>query len=293
MKDKDAFSISRHAVRCLFDRVAASYDQAGFVQQEIGRRLIERLDYLRIKPRVVLDLGTGTGAVLPMLRMRYPKAQLIGVDLSEGMLRCAQQHDGLWHKFQWLVADAGHLPLPDDSVDLIFSNLMLPWCGFPSDTVWSEMRRILRPNGAFLLTSLGPDTLVELRTAMEQISPGGQHIHTFMDMHNIGDILLGAGFADPVMDAEKLTIQYASVGQLLQDIRQTGGSNIAENRPRTGHRQLTIPSIDTHYPRDVDGRIPATIEVVYGHGWAPGSQMERKGTGEVFVPISSLRTRKP
>ena len=279
-------------VRRIFNRAAATYDEAAVLQLEVGKRLLERLDYLRIEPVRVVDLGTGTGSALDALHRRYPAAQIIGIDIAEGMLRRARQCEGSLPRLL-AAADASALPLADHSVDLVYSNLMLPWCPQP-ERVWAEIERVLHPGGALLCTTLGPDTLMELRTALAILDGAVVHVHAFIDMHDIGDALIRHRIAEPVVDAERLRVDYASLGDLIDDLRQTGSSNIATGRRRGLGRCLTLAALAQHYPgADRNGCVSATVEVVYGHGWAAPERIPETVRPEVFVPLAALGGRKP
>ena len=288
MSEKD-FELRDDEVRRVFDRAADTYDAAAVLQREIGKRLLERLDYLRIDPSVIVDLGTGTGLSLDDLRVRYPSARVVGIDISEGMLRRAHKRGRWFRRPTVLAANAMALPLMDNSVDLIYSNLMLPWCSQPDD-VWSEISRVLRPGGALLCTTLGPDTLLELRTALSALDPTGIHIHAFIDMHDIGDALIRHRIAEPVMDVEKLQVHYSSLDDLIRDLRQTGSTNIVASRRRGPYRCLTLNAIARHYP-DIDdrGRFSATVEVVYGHGWATTDKPAVSAGTTTVIPVASLQ----
>ena len=290
VSEKD-FELRGDEVRRVFDRAAGTYDAAAILQCEIGKRLLERLDYLRIDPSVIVDLGTGTGLALDDLRARYPSARIVGIDISEDMLQRARKR-GRWFRRSFvLAANAMALPLMDNSVDLIYSNLMLPWCSQPDD-VWSEISRVLRPGGALLCTTLGPDTLLELRTALSALDPTGIHIHAFIDMHDIGDALIRHRIAEPVMDVEKLQVNYSSLDDLIRDLRQTGSTNIVASRRRGPHRCLTLKAIARHYPNiDDRGRFAATVEVVYGHGWATADKPAASGDTTTLIPVHSLQRR--
>jgi malonyl-CoA O-methyltransferase len=278
-------------VRRVFDRAADTYDAAAILQCEIGKRLLERLDYLRIDPSVIVDLGTGTGQALDDLRVRYPSARVVGIDISEDMLQRARKRGRWFRRPLVIAANATSLPLMDNSVDLIYSNLMLPWCSHPDD-VWSEVSRVLRPGGALLCTTLGPDTLLELRAALSVLDPGGIHVHAFFDMHDIGDALIRHRIAEPVMDVEKLRVNYSSLDDLIGDLRHTGSTNIVAERRRGPYRRLTLNAIASHYP-DIDdrGRFSATVEVVYGHGWATTDKPAGSAGTTTLIPVHSLQRR--
>ncbi len=290
--NEESFALSNRSVRQVFDRAADTYDAAAVLQAEVGRRLLERLDYLRINPALVVDLGTGTGLALDALRDRYPSAHIVGIDISEGMLRRARKRGRWLRRPQVLAADARALPLADRSVDLLYANLLLPWC-VQIDQVWAEISRVLRPGGAMLCTTLGPDTLMELRAATQALDSAAVHVHAFIDMHDIGDALIRHRIAEPVMDAEKLQLSYPSVEGLIRDLRQTGSGNIAAGRRHGLNRYLTAGSIARHYPgSDSAAGISATIEVVYGHGWASEESGQTTMGVETYVPVASLQRRK-
>jgi malonyl-CoA O-methyltransferase len=283
-------SLDRQAVARAFARAAAGYDAAAVLQREIGTRLVERLTLMRLEPKTVLDLGCGTGRLTYILMKRYPQVQVVGVDLAPAMLQAAR-HRTPWawpwqRRTQWLAADAERLPLADASCDLIVSNLMLQWCN--PDTVFAECRRLLRPGGLLLFTTFGPDTLKELRAAW-QAADGGVHVHDFIDMHDLGDALLRARFADPVMDVERLTLTYTDVQSLMRDLKAIGAHNAASVRPRVLTGKARFARFKTAYEqfRDRDGRLPASYEIVYGHAWAPVMSK----AGEAHVPLTSLKRR--
>ncbi|MGH8179323.1 MAG: malonyl-ACP O-methyltransferase BioC [Steroidobacter sp.] len=288
--DTDEFFLDPRAVRRSFDAASGTYDAAAAVHAEIRARLLERLDIVRLQPAVVLDLGAGTGHAARALRQRYPDAQVIALDLSESMLRQAARQQRLFRRFQRLVGDAHRLPLKDASVDLVFSNLMLEWCADP-DAAFSEMRRVLRPQGLLSFTTLGPDTLKELREAWRRID-GRVHVHRFIDMHDLGDALLRARFAEPVMDVERLTVTYSSVQTLFRELKASGSRNIAQGRSHglTGRKRWRALE---HYGESSlrEGALPISVEVVYGQAWAGELRPIRPAAGEVRVPITDLKRR--
>jgi malonyl-CoA O-methyltransferase len=266
------------------ERIAPHYDEADFFCAEIRGRLFERLDYMSLQPQTILDLGAGTGAAAIELRSRYPEALIIELDWSETMLSNAGESGNQ------LCADSHHLPLADACIDIIVSNLMLPGCAVP-ETVFSEARRVLRNPGLFLFSSLGPDTLKEIRRAWSRVDDA-PHVHSFADMHNIGDALVKTGFREPVMDVEKLTVTYAEIGKLVDDLRAVAATNLASNR----RRGLTSPRHWARFLNELDsakdsaGRLPVSLEVVTGQAWTGnpdiGVPLE---DGEAYFPLSQLK----
>ena len=211
-----------------FNRAADTYDQALALPAEIGKRLLDRLDYIKVAPKTILDLGSATGHQTRALEKRYPKANIIALDFATNML-CKAKQQARWFTHQhFLCADATHIPLPDHSVDLIYSNLLLHWISdLPS--LFSELARVLKPTGLLLFTSLGPDTLKELRQSWASIN-NLPHVHSFLDMHDLGDGLLKFKFADPIVDMEKITLNYSTPDKLFKDLKSLGASNLALDR---------------------------------------------------------------
>ena len=296
MSDRDApggHAIERGEVRRAFDRAAATYDAAAELQRRVRDELLSRLDYVKLEPAAVLDLGAGTGHAALALKRRYPASTVLAVDLAESMLREARRRQTLFRRFQRVCADAAALPLRSASVELVFSSLMLQWCDVP-DGVFAECRRVLRPGGLLSFATFGPDTLVELRRAWAA-ADDGVHVSRFLDMHDVGDALVRAGFAEPVMDVDRVTLTYAEVRDLMRDLKAIGAHNAASGRRRGLTGRSTFARVVDAYERERrDGRLPATYEVVYGHAWAPAADGRRAdSSGEVRVPIHSIGRRRP
>ena len=271
--NKAAQFVDRRQVRRNFARAAACYDGAAVLQREIGTRMLERLDYVRVEPKCVLDLGCGTGSSLTALHERYPRAQLIGADLSEAMLQVGR---GQRSRLRWMLpflrgnktplvaAEAAALPFRSGSTSMLWSNLMLHWVDDPLP-VFREMHRVLEVGGLLMFSTFGPDTLRELRSSF-----GDGHVHTqrFGDMHDFGDMLLECGFADPVMDMEVLTMTYGSLDDLFRDLRQSGAGCAMQARRRGLMGRSAWQEMRAAYEKLArDGRLPATFEVIYGHAW--------------------------
>ena len=289
----DPFDIDLARVRRSFGRSARAYDAAAVLQKRVRDELLERLDVVRLEPAVVLDLGAGTGHASLALKRRYRSSEVIALDLAEGMLREASRRQTLLRRFRRVCGQASALPLREGSVDLVFSNLMLQWCTDP-DAVFRECRRVLKPGGLLTFTTFGPDTLVELRRAWAA-ADGHTHVNRFIDMHDLGDALVRAGLAEPVMDVERFTLTYPDVRDLMRDLKAIGAHNANAGRPRglTGRGALDRMTAAYEQCRR-DGRLPATHEVVYGQAWRPtGEPRGRNAGGEVMVPIHQIGRRGP
>ena len=258
-------------VRRNFARAATHYDVSAVLAQEINRRMLERLDYVKIAPQRVLDLGCGTGGSLTALSERYRGAVVVGVDASEHMLQRAQGgHSRLRRLMPFLrgsrapllAADARSLPFRSNSFGFLWSNLMLHWMPDPLVAL-REMHRVIDPGGLLMFSTVGPDTLSELRASFDD---GDAHVQSFTDMHDLGDMLIECGFSDPVMDAERLTLTYATVDDFFRDLRHTGATCALPLRRRGLMGRGAFAAVRERYESwRREGRLPATIEVIYGH----------------------------
>lgn len=283
--DRENSALDPSWVRRSFDRAAAGFDGAAVLHAEVRGHLLERLELTDLAPRVIIDAGAGTGHASRALARRYPKSRVVAVDISLGMLRAAARRR-FWRKpFARLCASAEQLPLADGSVDLILSNLMLQWCD--PERVFGEFRRVLAPRGFLSFTSLGPDTLRELRAAWRQVD-SQLRVQGFLDMHDVGDALVRAGFAAPVLDVERYTLTYPDVRRLAADLKAAGSRNALSGRLKalTGPRRFAaLEAAYEAYRRE--GRLPATYEVVYGQAWAPLAASRRHG-GEESISLQEI-----
>jgi malonyl-CoA O-methyltransferase len=275
------------AIRRNANRASAHYDQHAVLAARLCERLVERLDWVTLLPEIVLDLGCGTGHGAAALAARWPQARMIALDASPGMLEQVARRDGA-ARIERLCAQAEAVPLPDASVDLVFSNMMLPWCE-DIDAVFAEVTRILRPRGLFTFTTLGPETLFELRAAW-RAAGGHEALHPFTGMHDLGDGLVRAGLAEPVLDVSRFRLTYPDVAAMLRDLRATGSQNAAVSRPRclTGRGRLRRLEDAYEQYRDA-GALPASYEVVFGQAWGARSVSEN----EFAFPVSAIRRRAP
>ena len=285
-KENSQYHIDKQLARRAFDKAADTYDAVAALQNEIGDRLVERLDYIRLQPRRILDLGAGTGLFTAALLKRYRKADVVALDIAERMLQRVQARGGWFRKPQCVCADAETLPFADDSFDFIFSNLMLQWCTDLESTL-AELRRVLAPGGLLMFTTFGPDTLMELRASWEAVD-GYTHVNAFIDMHDVGDALVTTQWAEPVMDSERITVTYRKLPVLMQDLKHIGAHNVTAGRPRglTGKRHMQ--QLGDAYERfREDGVLPASYEVIYGHAWSPVNKYAVAAGNE--VPLASLQ----
>jgi malonyl-CoA O-methyltransferase len=277
--------LDKSQARRAFERAAGTYDASAALQNEVGSRLVERLDYIRMQPRQILDLGAGTGVFSAVLGKRYRKAEVFALDIAPSMLQQARARGGWWRRPRCICADAEFLPFADASFDFIFSNLMLQWCTDLPATL-RELRRVLAPGGLLMFTTLGPDTLNELRASWSAVD-GFTHVNPFMDMHDVGDALLQARWAEPVMDAERITVTYRELATLMLDLKHIGAHNVTRGRARglTGKRRFqAFTSAYEQFRRD--GVLPSTYEVIYGHAWSP----QQASAAEVPLPLTRRQT---
>ncbi len=279
--------LDKRAVRRAFDRAAAGYDAAAVLQQEVCSRGLERLGFIRHQPARILDAGCGTGNAWRGLAARYPGARVVALDLASAMLRQARSsvpwHQRLLCRQPGLVCgDLEALPLAADSVDLVWSNLALQWVN-DLPRALAEMRRVLAPGGLCVFTTFGPDTLKELRAA-QAAGDGHTRVSTFIDMHDIGDMLVKAGFADPVIDMETFTLTYRDVTALMRDLQAIGAHNSTAGRARSLSGKAWLAAVQRNYETfRHNGTLPATFEVVYGHAWRPATRVGPGGRAVIDI----------
>jgi len=278
---------NQQKVRRAFDRAADDYEQfAILLQNEVCKRLLEKLEIVKIRPERILDAGAGTGFAIPHLFARYKKAQVVALDLSENMLQKSARHGGLFRAPHLVCADVEQLPFADNVFDLVFSSLSMQWCN-DLNVAFLEAKRVLKPGGLFLFSIFGPDTLKELRHSWGKVD-AANHVNRFIDMHDIGDVLLQDGFAEPVMEAEMMTVTYDSVDDIMHDLKAIGAnvtaqvtgsepepssSASARNSSQAGKGlggKSALQAVRDNYEQfRRDNLLPASYEIIYGHAWQP------------------------
>ncbi|HHT0594046.1 TPA: malonyl-ACP O-methyltransferase BioC [Legionella anisa] len=274
-----------------FNQHAAEYELAAKVQQEIGLRLLDRLQYLSIKPQRILDLGCGPGFFSYELMQIYPKAQIVGLDLAHFMLIQAQKKQSWRRKWSLVAADMRQMPFATGTFDLIFANQVIHWGG-PLTPVFREMNRVMKANGCLMFTTLGPDTFKELKYAWSEVNDYA-HVNEFADMHDIGDCLMSEHFLEPVMDMELLAVHYETLPKLLHALKAQGVKNINPQRNQGLTGKMAWRQFEQNYSalQTEKGKYPLTYEVVYGHAWKGEHRKTQLGI-ETMIPISQIVRRK-
>jgi len=287
------YKLDKHWIKKNFERSAASYDKVAVLQREVADRLLERLDVVKMLPDALLDVGTGTGRCSQLLTKKYKKAQIYAVDISLPMLQQARGRMNLldkWRAKQHFVGgDAEHLPIKSQSIDFLISNMALQWCENLPKTL-SDFRRVIRPGGLVLFSTFGPDTLKELRACWAKADQY-THVNGFLDMHDIGDMMLHSGFADPVLDVETFTLTYTDVHHLMKDLKQLGSKNVTHGRSRGLTGKGRLQRVVEEYEQFRDNQLlPVTYEVIYGHAWVtePKISKTRQQAEVVSVPLGDI-----
>ena len=294
------FVLDRAEVRRAFNRAAASYDAHAVLQREVCDRLLERLDFMKITPQRILDMGAGTGYGLQHLRTRYPAADMIGLDLAPAMLARARAKfpalslrqriaapftSASRASMDFVCADMERLPFKSSSLNLIWSSLTLQWANDLQSTL-RDCHRTLAPGGLMLFATFGPDTLKELRAAFASID-SAPHVNRFADLHDIGDMLVHAGFSNPVMEMDMLTLTYADLKSLMIDLKGIGAHNAAVTRRRGLMGKSAWQKLAQAYEiHRRDMRLPASFEVIYGHAWAGDKTLREDGRQVIEFKIA-------
>jgi malonyl-CoA O-methyltransferase len=272
-----------------FNKSAKTYAQAAVLYQATGERLLSRLDYMRCEPQIILDAGCGLGNFSAQLADRYPEAQVIALDFSEKMIHEGKKLSASLSD-RWLMGDMEKLPLQRESVDMIFANQSIQDAEDIA-ALFCEFHRVLKPGGVLLFSTLGPDTLKELKAAWACVDTYG-HVNECRDLHILGDALLSQQFAQPVVDREEMVLHYRNPQSLLKDLKEQGSYNIHPVRRRG------LMGVDAHeyllnaleQQRQENEKITLTYEVLYGHAWREEKKSHYDAkTGEVVITLDKLR----
>jgi NADH dehydrogenase [ubiquinone] 1 alpha subcomplex assembly factor 5 len=274
----------RKAVRAHRERAARHFADHDFLFREAAERLVERLDDVnRVFPRV-LDMGARTGVLAPLIAQRKGVELLVHSDLSCAMMRAARARacDGTADRAV-VVADEEYLPFAEGSFDLVVSCLSLHWTNdLPGALI--QARRALKPDGLFLVTLLGGETLIELRQALldaelAETGGAGPRISPFADLRDAAALLQRAGFALPVADSDTITVEYENALDLMRDLRGMGESNAVVERRKDFSRRSTIlraaAIYEDRFGKESTGRMPATFQMLTLTAWAPAANQPK------------------
>lgn len=275
---QDIYYIDKARARASFGRAADTYDAAAILQKQVRDEMLSRLDLVKLNPQVILDAGCGTGIASHALQRRFAKSQVVSLDFALPMLqktRSTRGNAGLANQVKSLLgvtkqnllcADIESLPLANASIGLVWSNLAIQWCN-DLDAALQEFHRVLQPEGLLMFSTFGPDTLKELRAATSG-QAGVTSVNRFIDMHDVGDALVRAGFSAPVLDVERFTLTYDDVKGVMRDLKSIGAHNATDGRARGLLGRGFFAKFEASYEQfRLNGKLPATFEVVYGHAW--------------------------
>jgi len=284
----------RHASQTTYTRASLSFDTASFLHTHAREVLLSRLEYLKVGPEVVVDLGCAVGGAFSDLCATWPEAAILGIDLNIAMCRVAKERardlTAVQRRAELVVADAEHLPLDERSVDAIFANFVLPWC-LP-ERVFAEAARVLAPDGILLFATVGPQTLAEVRRAWARVDDL-IHVHAGFDVHDIGDLAARAGLSEPVLDVDRLTLSYPDVASLVRDLRAAGATNTAPGRRKTltgrnRWRRFEAALEET----TATERLEVSVELIFGQAFGRRVQRPRPRSATAAVPLSEIKRRR-
>ena len=281
----------RNAALVRLRRASATFDEADAVHSEARARLLARLPLFKLDPRRIVDLGAATGKAVPELAALYPDAWILAVDLCRHMADRAQARCRRFQRAAAVTGDAECLPLRDGRIDLVFANLLLPWCD-PGE-VFREAARMLRDGGLLLFTTVGPDTLGEVREAWSEVDDG-LHVHGFADMHDLGDLATRSGLAEPVLDIDRLTVTYPDVDGLVSDLRACGATNVAHGRrSRLTGRSRWNAFRDWMESQRTEAGLAVSVELIFGQAWGIGSARPRSSPRTVSISVDEVTRHRP
>lgn len=293
MNINDIYQLDKARVRRSFNQAAHHYDAAAVLQKKVRDEMLNRLDLVMLKPKMILDAGCGTGHGGLSLAKRFRKAQIIALDVATVMLQAAQANQGFMQRYlkpiSPLCADIEQLPLIDECIEFVWSNLAIQWCN-DLDAAFTEFNRVLKPEGLLMFSTFGPDTLRELRIASQQANQTS--VSRFIDMHDIGDALVRAGFSAPVLDVERYTLTYDTVIEVMRDLKAIGAHNATDGRMRGLQGRGFLLKLAKNYEQfRRENKLPATFEVVFGHAWK-GKIRDKTKIDNDYAPIHFVQKRQ-
>jgi malonyl-CoA O-methyltransferase len=280
--------LSNHQfIRDTFERIAGRYEQHAALEQEVCTRLLERTAFNRRSPLQILDLGCGTGTGSARLKQTFRKARVVGLDTSLAMLSQVRRQSSMLRPLKTVCGDIGALPFSARSADMVFSNLASYWCPEPM-AMFSEFRRVLRPDGMLLFSTFGPATMNELGEAWAGVDEEVE-LPVFPDLLEIGNALVAAGFREPVMDREMITLSYPQLDALFDELEATGTSLLVRGWGRWKAARVELKQ--AYAPMLRDGKYPLSFEIVYGTAFGPrdGQPMKTPDGDVATFSVNSLR----
>ncbi len=280
-------TLSLHDVQRRFNKAAAGFDDVDFVHRKTADGLMDRLKPVIIDVKCILDLGGATGSASRHLSKRFKRSRVVVLDASREMLQAANRKRTWFSRVTMLQGDAMALPLRTGCVDLVFSNLLLPWLD-DLQAAFTEVARVLRAGGLFVFSTLGPDSLSALRDAWASVDDG-RHVSPFADMHDVGDGLVRAGLREPVLDTDFLNVSYRDTATVFRDLTLAGARNCLSGRTKalTGKERFRTMERQLEQ-RFRDGILELGLELVYGHAWGGGPPQP---PGEYHIDAGGIGTR--
>ncbi len=272
-----------------FDSAAVTYESHSVLQRYTADEILDRLKVMNINPRLMMDLGSGTGLAASRLCELYSKAAICQVDISLNMLKTARDKKKDKRKYKhYLCADAESLPFNSDTFDLVVSNLMLQW-GEDCQKIFSDVHGILKPGGVFMFATLGPSTLHELKDSWAEVDEH-RHVNNFIDMHILGEMLVSVGMSDPVMESDTTLMYFKSAFEIMRHLKCLGAHNVNYGRRKTLTGKTKIKAMEAAYEafRNKKG-LPCSYEVVYGHAWKPTAGSSPAQTKPHTFSLASLK----